>query len=344
MNPSNELSKEKTESKDIFKNLKSDFFLQKLFYNLLKKKSLDIIKYNNKIKERINISIKDYKEYSEIYSSIEIEIKPVNNKYGEFINMKENEKYFHIYFNDNKEEIKRNYLNKNDDASELKIIIDYQVKSFKYLFNGCKCIEYIYFKKFYRNNINNMEGMFHGCSSLKELILSNFNTNNVTNMGYMFSGCSSLKELNLSNFNTNNVTNMSDMFRECSSLKELNLSNFYTNNVTDMGNMFRECSSLKELNLYNFNTDNVTYMRHMFSGCSSLKELNISNFKTNILTHIGYMFAGCSSLKELNLSGFISNDEIFMRYMFSGCSNQLKNTIRSEYRNIKEEAFLDDKD
>ena len=62
----------KIESKDIFKNLKNDYFLQKLFHNLLKKKSLDIIKYNKKIKERINISIKDYKEYSEIYSSIEI--------------------------------------------------------------------------------------------------------------------------------------------------------------------------------------------------------------------------------------------------------------------------------
>ena len=42
MNPSYELGKEKTElnkveSKNIFKNLKNDFFLQKLFYNLLKK-------------------------------------------------------------------------------------------------------------------------------------------------------------------------------------------------------------------------------------------------------------------------------------------------------------------
>ena len=109
MNPPNELSNEKTEtnkveSKDIFKNLKSDFFLQKLFYNLSKKKTLDIIKYNNKIKERLNICIKDYKEYSEL---IEIEIKPVNYIYGKFINFsKENGKYYHIYFNDNKEEIK----------------------------------------------------------------------------------------------------------------------------------------------------------------------------------------------------------------------------------------------
>ena len=58
------LIKEKEEinqikSKDKFGNIKSDYFLRKLFYNLLKKKSLDIIKYNNNIKERMNISIKD---------------------------------------------------------------------------------------------------------------------------------------------------------------------------------------------------------------------------------------------------------------------------------------------
>ena len=125
MNSTSEIKKKKTvsnkiESKDIFKNLKNDYFLQKLFHILLKKKSLDIIKYNKKIKERINISIKDYKEYSEIYSSIEIEIKPVNNKYGEFINInKENEKYYHIYFNDNKKEIKINYLMKNLNVDKL---------------------------------------------------------------------------------------------------------------------------------------------------------------------------------------------------------------------------------
>ena len=195
MNTSNELSKEKTESnkiesKDIFKNLKNDYFLQKLFHNLLKKKSLDIIKYNNNIKERINISIKDYKEYSEIYSSIEIEIKPVKNKYGKFINMNENEIYYHIYFNDNKEEIKRNYLNENDNVSKIKIIIDYQVKSFKKLFDNCRYITSIKFKKFTRININDMSYMFSGCSSLKELNRSNFNTNNVINMGGMFYGCS----------------------------------------------------------------------------------------------------------------------------------------------------------
>ena len=67
MNSSNELNKDKIESKDIFKNLKDDYFLRNVFNNLLKKKSLDIIKYNNKIKDRINISIKDYKEYFSKY-------------------------------------------------------------------------------------------------------------------------------------------------------------------------------------------------------------------------------------------------------------------------------------
>ena len=97
---------------------------------------------------------------------------------------------FHIYFNDNKEEIKQNYINEKDNIFKLKIIIDYQVKSFEELFNYCICIEYINFKKFYRNTINNMEGIFYGCSSLKELNLSNFITNNVIDMNDMFSGCS----------------------------------------------------------------------------------------------------------------------------------------------------------
>ena len=182
MKSSSKLSKEKTglnkkESKDILKKLKSDYFLLILFNNLLKRKLIDIIKYNKNIKNRINISIKDYKEYSEIYTSIEIEIKPVNDNYGDFINInEENEKFYHIYFNDNKEEIKRNYINENENITKIKIIIDYQVKSFEGLFEDCSCIEYIYFKKFYRNNITNMNSMFSGSSELKELNLSKFNT------------------------------------------------------------------------------------------------------------------------------------------------------------------------
>ena len=60
-----------------------------------------------------------------MYSSIEIEIKTVKNKYDKFINIdKENEMYYHIYFNNNKEEIKKNYLNENENVEKIKIVID----------------------------------------------------------------------------------------------------------------------------------------------------------------------------------------------------------------------------
>ena len=104
MNSTSNLNKDKREInkikiKDIFNNIKSKYILQKVFNNLMKKKSLYIIKYNKNIKERINISIKDYKEYFEIYSPIEIEIKLAKNKYGNIINInKEDEKYYHIYY------------------------------------------------------------------------------------------------------------------------------------------------------------------------------------------------------------------------------------------------------
>ena len=81
-------------------------------------------------------------------------------------------------------------------------------------------------------------------------------------------------------------------------------------------------------------------MNWMFCGCSSLKELNLSNFNTNNVNNMEYMFSECSSLNELNLSNFNTNNVSNMRYMFKECSEQFKNKITSEYKNIKEEAFL----
>ena len=216
-------------------NINSKHILQKIFNNLIKLKTLEIIKYNKKIQKKLNMNINDYKEYSELYSPVEIDIKPADSNFGTFINIpKEDELCYYIYFNNNKEEIKRNKIDEKDNVKKIKIIIDKQVKSFSKLFENCY-IKYINFKKFYRNNnIIYIRYMFYGCSSLKELNLSNFNINNIADMCHFFDGCSSLKELNLSNINTNNVTNMSCMFYECSSLQKLNLSNFNTNNVTNM--------------------------------------------------------------------------------------------------------------
>ena len=261
--------------KSIIENVKSQYILRKIFDNLSKKKSLYLIKYNNNIKNRININNNDYKKYSEIYSPIELEIIPIKNQDGYFIKVKKKEqKYFHIFFNGDKEEIKRTSLDKNDKVSKIKIIIDYQVISFEYLFLYCKCIQSMHFKKFNRNNINNMSYMFYGCILLKELNFSNSNTSKVTDMSYMFYGFSSLKELNLSNSKTSKVTDMSYMFYGFSSFKELNINNFDTFNVKSIYSMFSRCLSLIKLEINNFHTVNVTNMGFMFSKCSSLKDLN----------------------------------------------------------------------
>ena len=95
--------------KNKFINLKSDYILKRLFGIMQTKISLKIIKCNINIQKRLNININNYKDFSEKFSSIELEIIPIQNKYGDFIKIEEKDKkYFHIYFNDNKEEIKKN--------------------------------------------------------------------------------------------------------------------------------------------------------------------------------------------------------------------------------------------
>ena len=67
-------------------NIKSKYIMKKiLFDNMQKRISLKIIKYNINIQKRLNININNYKDFSEKFSSIEIEIIPIQNKYGPFI-------------------------------------------------------------------------------------------------------------------------------------------------------------------------------------------------------------------------------------------------------------------
>ena len=228
---------------DKISKIRSKYILQKIYYYLQKKNTLEIVKYNKKIKNKINIKNKDFEVFSQTYSSIKIGIIHTKNKYGTFINIKkEEQKYFHIFFNEEKEEIKRNYFKNADEVKKINIIIDYQVESFKGLFQFCKCIESTDFKQFYRNNINDMSGMFFGCTSLKILNINNFNTKNVTDMICMFSECCSLNELNLTNFDFSKVTNTSYMFYKCSSLKKIRFPNFNYDNINKMSYMFEGCS------------------------------------------------------------------------------------------------------
>jgi len=77
--------KKKSEKKikiDLFSQIKSVFILKKL-YDIIETKKLSIVKYNKNIQNRINVNIKNYKEYLEIYSTIEIEIILIKNKYDD---------------------------------------------------------------------------------------------------------------------------------------------------------------------------------------------------------------------------------------------------------------------
>ena len=85
--------KEKTnliKSQNKFINIKSNFVLKKIFNHLDKNKALKIIRYNTNIKNRLNIDIEDYK-------SILMDIIPIPNKYGPFINIEEKIKNIFIY-------------------------------------------------------------------------------------------------------------------------------------------------------------------------------------------------------------------------------------------------------
>ena len=189
---------------NIFNGINSKYILQLIFNNLNLKIMLKIIQHNKNLQNRLDKGLNDFEDYSKI----EIEILPEANKNVSFINIPyKMGDYYHIYFDNNKEEIKRTYFGHENKIQKIKIIIDYK-KNFSLfgLFLDTKNIEKINFIKFNRKDIKNFGSLFSNCSSLKEINFSNFNTDNATIMMDMFYGCSSFTKLNLSNFNTKNVT------------------------------------------------------------------------------------------------------------------------------------------
>ena len=211
----NKKAKEIKPKFDLKNKLKTGYFLERIFSYISRKKALKIMKISKYVQKFSNISINDYKEYSQLYSSIEIELTITENKVRnikpdlkpyirivqndkkpkvelrKFINIPdEDKKYYHIYFDNSKEEIKRNHLKINEQVKMIRIKISYPVTSLHFLFFECNCINSINFKTFYGKNITDMSFMFKGCSSLKQLNFSNFNTYNVINMEGMFNRCS----------------------------------------------------------------------------------------------------------------------------------------------------------
>ena len=174
--------------KNLLKKIKCKYLLIKIFDEITENKKLGIIKYNKDIQTILNIGLNDYQKFTEI----EIELNTINKNYkNTFINIsKDEQNFYHIYFNDNKKEVNKTYFTSNKNVTKIKIIIDFGMKTFYRLFYGCDCIEKINFIKFNRKNIVDMSYMFGGCSSLKEINLTNFKTDNVKKMWGMFSGCS----------------------------------------------------------------------------------------------------------------------------------------------------------
>ena len=131
---------------NFFKNIKSNYILKQIFENISQKTLMKLINHNKNIQNQLEIGINDFIKY---YEQIEIEIIPINkdNK-NKFINIpKEDKLYYHIYFNDDKNETDKYYFNKYDNIKKIKIKIDGEIKSFKGLFENCTCIEKIAFLK-----------------------------------------------------------------------------------------------------------------------------------------------------------------------------------------------------
>ena len=354
--------------------VKNKNILKRIFEYLQQQLYLNIIRYNKSMQNKLN---KDINNYKEEFLKIKIEIIPVENKYGKFINIFHKESYYHLYINDY-QEIKRYYITESDNTKTIKIVIDNKFKSLCGLFRNCECIKKISFIQFNRKDIDNMSFLFSGCDFLEEIEYINFYTDNVKDMKYMFSSCSSLKKINFYNFSTNNVIDMSYMFESCSSLEKLDLTSFNTEKVISMKCMFNNCCSLMKIIIYNFiinnklidmskiekdshssddidhfsfKTDNVTDMSYMFKGCSSLKELNISNFNTNKVRNIKDMFSGCLKLKKLYLPHFYEDDKVLFKSTWGilyecfslehlECSN---NFIKEQYNILRKEIEINGK-
>ena len=106
----NKKSKIRQSNRNInIKCIRSNYILKQIFEHLCEKCSLELIKYNKDIQKILDINIDNYKLFSQLYSTIELEIKVIERKKGNFIYIEEekDKPYFHIYFNDNLKEIKK---------------------------------------------------------------------------------------------------------------------------------------------------------------------------------------------------------------------------------------------
>ena len=77
----------------------------------------------------------------------------------------------------------------------------------------------------------------------------------------------------------------------------------------------------------------------LFDCCKCIEKIKFIKFKRDDINNMSGMFYGCSSLKEFNINNFNTNNVTDMNNMFYGCSKELIIKIKSQYKNLKKEAF-----
>ena len=150
----------------------SSSLLKESFQYVSEGKYLNMVKYNKEFQKRLNLTKDDY----ENYFLLEIEIIPIENideKEGnnKFINQSIDKSLCHIYFNDEKEEIERNFLKTGEKVSKILIRIHKDVNSLKDLFFNCKAIKELKIINFLKNPVLDMSGMFCWCSNLIKIFI-----------------------------------------------------------------------------------------------------------------------------------------------------------------------------
>ena len=64
----NNKENESAKPNPIIENIKSRYILSKIYNNITIKKKLEIVNYNKRIQNRLNLDVKDYKEHSETFT------------------------------------------------------------------------------------------------------------------------------------------------------------------------------------------------------------------------------------------------------------------------------------
>ena len=109
--------------------IKSGLVFKEIIKSLKKRIYLKIFKYNKMFQHRQNIDIKEYKTFLQIEIELFLDEKaPFRGNKKKFINYIGNKASYHIYFEDNEKEAKRNYIINEDNIKKVTIKIDRDIK------------------------------------------------------------------------------------------------------------------------------------------------------------------------------------------------------------------------